>query len=284
MPIDGSVGHSAHTPLKQELFTTLLRWHTSVTSRVMAKHDWVSPAYVYLDLYAGAGASHGNDFFALPGSPILALRILREQHLPARAVYIESDPETAAILRQRLYAEPGLMPSVMAPDGAVYFEDALSTYQVYGQDHTVAVPALLTRWQEHEDLSSLFGLIYADPNGTPCFDLLRTCATLLPHVDILIHFGATTLKRQRRSPVHPFAQILVDYLKTVPKSYWLVREPMARQQWTFLLGTNWKGLKDWRTQGLCRTDTPMGQRLLNELSYTRKEIEGSHGQGYLFST
>jgi three-Cys-motif partner protein len=282
MPKDGSVGVSTNTPIKQELFTRYLRWHTTWTEAAMRKHDWIDPCYFYLDLYAGAGASHGNTVFGLPGSPLLALRIAREKQMRMHGHFIEADPAAAAQLRDYLYAEPGMQPSVIT-DGYVRLEDLLSLYHVYCGDNSRIVTELLAAYAEYLKPEAVYGLLYADPNGSPNFDLLTQCAAALPHVDILLHFPANALKRQRRSPTHPFSQILGDLLETIGKEYWLVRRVEGQWQWTFLFGTNYKGVREWRSAGLCRTDSAQGRAALNDLSYTREELRAQQGQGYLFT-
>lgn len=283
MPLVGSVGHSAHTPDKQLRFSKLLRWHVDVVRHAMQKHAWIHPFYTYTDLYAGAGGSQ-EDEFTLPGSPLLALRILREYAMPARVTYIEHEPESAASLRQYLYGTQDLSASNLDACGHIQYSDMRSTYDVFCQDHALLMPQLLATWSQQYPVNQLYGLIYADPNGPPDFALLRQCAEALPRVDLLIHFGANTLKRKRRSTHHPFEHVLADQLATIPKQYWLIGKPDTAWQWTFLFGTNWKGVKDWQSQGLHRMQTAIGQRYLRALSYTKDELEVMHGQqqGYLF--
>jgi hypothetical protein len=153
---------------------------------------------------------------------------------------------------------------------------------------TTAKPFLLEHWALHSDLRHLYGLVYADPNGVPRWEVLRLYATQVPHMDLLIHVGATGLKRRRTSLAATGSEsgtgpdTLADTLHTLPKDYWLVRAPEGQQQWTFLYGTQYKNTKDWPGLRLYRIDTLTGRATLRRLSLTEKEQQHAQ-QGCLFT-
>ena len=61
----------------------------------------------------------------------------------------------------------------------------------------------------------------------------------------------------------------------VGKKQWLIREPIGKHQWTFMLGTNWKKFPEWKKEGFYRIDTEEGQRVFRRLNWTAGEREGT---------
>jgi hypothetical protein len=121
-----------------------------------------------------------------------------------------------------------------------------------------------------------YGLVYADPNGIPDFDMLSKVSSIskLDKFDILIRYNAAAVKRNEFQT----GERMLDHISRINKKFWIIRElrPGDIWQWTFLLGMNWDGLKAWKSQGFLYAITPDGIKpeaaeVINELNYTKDE-------------
>ena len=132
-------------------------------------------------------------------------------------------------------------------------------------DHEEILPNLLS------ELGSkpCYGMVYSDPNGLPPFELLRSISFLptMKFIDILIHVGATTVKRLLfKHEMH-----LSDYLRPFNKKTWLVQDPEGKWQWSFLLGTNWEGFPKYSKERFYRIESEDGRRIFKKLDMTNEE-------------
>jgi hypothetical protein len=95
----------------------------------------------------------------------------------------------------------------------------------------------------------------------------------MSRMDVLIRCPSTTIKRVRSAFPERYNQTLEESLQEINKEFWLIRRPNRRDrfQWTFLFGTNWEDVKNWKKLGLFRVDSADGQAILKEASYTRTE-------------
>ena len=285
MPRQGSAGFSDHTPIKQYVFAKFMQMHVTIVASIMERYPHLTDHfYLYIDLYAGPGIS--DNVHRQRGSALLALDTLRGAGLWSHVELIEQNHETAKLLARHLAETFETLEDFVPTTEEWQFMHGLDPCggSLWCADNARVLPLLFDRWAGHLALDTQFGLIYADPNGTPCFDLLRLCATQLPKTDILLHMSANNLKRQRLSTKHPFDQTLIAILQTINKQYWLIQDPGEgnRDQWTFLFGTNWRDVKEWRAQGFYRLDTPRGQAILHRLTYTKEELQADNGQDDLF--
>ena len=103
--------------------------------------------------------------------------------------------------------------------------------------------------------------------------LVWCLAKKFPRAEILIHIAAAIVKR--RSQAHNIPERLVHLIEKIPKTHWLIREARRgdKHQWTFLMGTGvsrlFRGLKKERFHPI---DSSEGQRILEQLNYTRREL------------
>jgi len=239
MPIDNGIGHSDCTAGKQEGLAAILRQHIAIVKRVFDNNKWYPQTYYYFDLYAGSGS---NPEEGCDGSPVIFLKTAKDQ-LDFWAAFIEQEEGNAIYLR-----------------AATAF---INSHVIYEGDNKEILPGLLNGIPKHS-----YGLIYADPNGLANFNLLSQAAKTRRKLDILIHYPAASAKRNNRD--------LLEYLKIVGKSVWLIREPEGKHQWTFLFGTNYSEYKAWRSYGFYRWDEPKGMDILETLTHTKTEIQNMH--------
>jgi three-Cys-motif partner protein len=248
MPVDSGVGHSSITIVKERDFAGLLGLHMGIVRGILARHPKWPQEYYYIDTNAGPGC---YEEYQCDGSPVIFLKTCAKLGMPYRAYFIENAPGTQA----RLYA-------------AILDESNYDRQyaKVDRRDHSAAVPEIMATIPQMS-----YGLIYADPNGIPPFDMLRKAARCpgCQRVDILIRFSGAALKR------NPDRGKLVDHLKGINKKYWLVQRPIEsdKWQWSFLLGSNWPEFPQWESRGFYRIASPEGREILDQLNYTSEELE-----------
>lgn len=269
MPFYGSAGFSENTPLKQQHFGIILEAHAEITKAILRKYPWATPYYLYFDMNAGPGLYPDNT----SGSPIISTDVLQHLGMPFCGYCVEDNQATYERLChtfRRVYApyeqQEAITKYLIPENGRVLLHHSPSHKAV--EDFL----ALLKTWPY--SYSSMYGLVYHDPNGYPEFETLQRCADTLPRTDILIHCQANIIKRCFHSPRHPSYDKRLDQLmQSIKKDYWLIREPYGRDQWTFLLGTNWTDFPEFRTIGFYKTASHEGKRILQKLSLKSEEYE-----------
>ena len=239
MPITNGIGHSKHTENKQIGLGALLVQHISIVKSVLNKCPYYPQTYQYIDLNSGDGVNEekGADGEKLDGSPVIFLKKIDGQ-MKYYGHFIELEEVNTFYLRTRT--------------------SFTNSHTIYTGDSREILPGIIRTLD-----AKSYGLIYADPNGLPYFDLLGTVSEKLPKMDILIRYPAASAKRNGRS--------LEAGLKSVKKSYWIVQEPEGKHQWTFLLGTNFDKYKAWRKYGFHRVDSEDGKAVFERLSLTKDE-------------
>lgn len=245
MPVIQAVGQSDVTPGKQDGLGKLLAQHLATCKRIMAKYRWCHQVYHYIDMNAGCG---WNEHIDCVGSPLVFLEMAGRAEIPYRAWFIELEPSNALYLQSR------------APASAAQYEIRIG-------DNKEHLPEIVGRIPKQS-----LGMIYTDPNGLPDFDLLAAVSRLpgCEKMDVLIRYTACAHKRNLR--VKP--ERLVECLGRINKKHWMVREIERgdRWQWTFLLGMNWCGMKDWKRAGFYWAHSDDGQTILERLNYTNSEL------------
>ena len=71
-----------------------------------------------------------------------------------------------------------------------------------------------------------------------------------------------------------FDKRLIELLGCVEKD-WVIKEPIGKQQYTFLVGTkltNTLSWAEWSNIGFFRVNSYDGQRILKRLNYNQKEL------------
>jgi three-Cys-motif partner protein len=249
-------GQSEHTITKQRrrLLPTL-----QIITRAM---KWRADRLVIVDLHAGSGYNHK---VREDGSPILALRTLAEAQKPGHLLAFEKGVKARRELSERLLAE-------QRHAGA-----SLVTLSVCSDNTDLASVAAAV--ESVPIRGSLYGLVYADPNGIkiPADTIKRIVQTPgWSRVDVLLHFQATTLKRCREASHVPslarWANVAPqDWMRTIGKRAWWITGPEGHDQWTFLFGSNWPGFPGLDRYGFVPVLSEAGQERLVRTTVTRAQ-------------
>jgi three-Cys-motif partner protein len=245
MKMSNPLGYSQYTSLKQQHFGQFVSLHLGLSSAVMKKNRWILPKYYYFDLNAGPGFYHG-----IQGSPIVFLRqAVRHREMDFDIVLIEKCEEFYDRLQNNIVPYHSLK------------------IRTFNQDHLDVLPRFCVR-----DGASL-GLIYTDPSGeTPPFSLLEEISKYRKRIDLLIHFTGANIKRICNSPLTSCNKRLLDFLSPIEKKQWLIREPYARHQWSFLFGTNWTDFPAYEKIGFHKLNSDKGKAIFEKLNYTNEEL------------
>lgn len=236
---------SEETEAKEQDFAGLVAMHMKICKSIFDRHG--GGPYLYIDCHAGPGdLEYGDRTF--PGSPLVARQAATKEELACEAIHFEQDKNVAARLQEALRYS--------------------ATVVVDSCEHG------LPRWLALcSKTRSRMGLVYADPIGKVIpVELLSTVARTLPRTDILAYVGATAYKR--RNGVRPGPRLLDDItaVQKAGKKTVLIRKPAGRQQWTFVLWSNWVEFPQWEKRGFHRLDTEAGRGIADFMNYTRDEL------------
>ena len=252
MPKVDNVGFGDCTEIKMGHFSRIVAMHLAVTQAVLIKNSHLYPQrYRYIDLTAGKGFSPNGE----KGSPITFIEQAEADKIEVayRADFIECETKNIEELRSSITSEKQK------------FGWKATNLHFYNGRYQAVIPELLKRKSYKE-----FGLVFVDPSGDlPDFDCLKHIATVRPKMEILIYIASTNVKR-----TYQFTEKrLADYIACIGKNNWLVRKPIAWDQfkWTFLLGSNASLFKDYRSIDFYRLESQRGQKILEELNLTEKE-------------
>jgi hypothetical protein len=231
------------TPKKDEHFREILKTHLPIVKSILSRKDWADPRYHYWDLNAG----YGIDKKGRVGSSIEFIAQADNLVMDYRAFMFERSGRIASILKAHVNGNSGV--------------------QVIKGDHNITLPPLFS-----ETSSNVFGMIYCDPDGkVPSFDLIGRFARKYNLVDVVIYISSANLKRGLMSPGTKITKRLTEYLSVIPKKHWIVREPMDKHQWTFLIGTNWTNFPVFERIGFHRADSSQGIAIMHRLNTTNEE-------------
>jgi len=248
MPKTKGRGHSRATVDKEAGLSKLLSQHVNTVKRIFEKYPNYPQVYHFIDAYAGPGY---NEEEQCDGSPMVFLKTAENLKIEYRAWFVEADIKSVKELRDRIRG--------------------YHNCEVCPFDNAKTVPEIARSLPDNA-----FGLVYADQNGIPDIDMLSKVSRIpkLAKFDILIRYNATAAKRNEPQT----GMRMLDHISKINKSHWIIREPRAgdRWQWTFLLGLNWGGLSDWKSQGFLYAVTPDGIKqeaadIINKLNYSRNE-------------
>lgn len=246
------VGNGSHTIAKQEQFASFMRMHVNIAAGVVKHHGG---RYCYVEMNAGPGMMPHEPGYL--GTPLRALPLVFARFPTAEVVLCENDADTCRQLR--LHIDSGIA------DG-IYPRACVS---VRHGDHANILPAWISGLKDVP-----YGLLFHDPNGVPSFDVLEEASrdrrTRL--MDIAMYFTAAGLKRNLHNGVAPLDQ----QLRAINKRVWLIREPVGKHQWSFVIGTNWERFPIWSKAGFHTQDSQRGTALLDELSYPEAERRLRH--------
>lgn len=262
MPINETgQGHGASSALKREHFRKFLSVHTRICCGMPKKYPrWTYSNYVYIDLNAGTGFHEEEE-----GSPMCLFRRVRNN---CDAFFVEINPLAATLLEQNIepFRHSSMHLEVMCGDNKVLLSQICE--KIYKQ--TLAPNC-------SRDVSyTAYGLMYSDENGIDIpFEEMRH-ALLQKHmekIDVLIYVSCTGLKRVLKSMPEKGYKRLSEYIDSMPKSCWHVRQPAGAHQWCFLFGSNWDGYPELTNDGFHRIDTAKGQKILERVTHTAEEMK-----------
>lgn len=251
MPIENGVGYGDLTQLKIEHLSRIMAMHWAVTKAVLNKHTAFKQRYRYIDLTSGKGRTPDG----LLGSPLVFLDQLKSDGFskPFQADFIECNEQNMREL-QAAIDNFGLTSSGI-----------LQNIQFHQGDYEQVVPRLIRGLDKKE-----LGLVFVDPSGdAPNFDVLKQLAELRPRMEILIYVSTTNIKRVH----HLTDKLLSDHMKTVGKTYWLIRKPIPwdSHKWTFLLGSNTDIFKNYRRIDFLRIESDEAQDFFPFLNLTTQQ-------------
>jgi hypothetical protein len=259
MPVINGQGESAETPIKQKHFAGFLDMQMTASKKVMATASWCNGDYYqYFDLYSGCGRWGDNQ----KGSPLVFLDAIERHDLPYRAVFIDRESINIERLRDSIpeYHRPYC--TLLADDNKLALRPWLKVEK--GKPKTYRM-----------------GLVYADPNGLVCWDLLSWMSLMKRYerTDIFVYFGANRgLKLHRRSYPGKYGY-LTEYIEAIDKPHWLIRQPSTAWQWIFLYATRWRDKPQWKRAGFYDLDSDEGRRILYECNFTKDERAGTFQPG-----
>jgi len=235
-----SRGESTITPIKQDNLRGLLRTHFMVCKGIMARMKFVDQTYHWFDITAGCG----HDECGNPGSATIFYEEAIRAGINFKAVMIDLNEDHCRQLNEKI------------PQG--------DNIDIRCGDHNQILPEYFgesTQWK--------LGMIYADANGIPSFDILAKASRVnsFKRTDILINCPATAIKRKGASRVE-----LCDSINAINKKEWVIRTPKGAWQWSFLIGSNWMDFPAWQTQGFYSIRTDMGKLVMAYISKTKQEM------------
>lgn len=248
MPTDRGFAWGEWTPQKYEHYSAICRMLLRIWAEVFRNHGFYGWTFHHIDAMAGPGMCSE---LGLRGSPLLFLDAINgtAELMRFRVDLIEKHPDHYESLLKSI--EP-------------QFEDFVHVHNGSYEEH---IPKIL------EKTNILAGLLFIDPTHVSDLHLetLELVSQERPRMDILTYIGATFLKRSAHYDSIPQ---LAEYTGNIQKRCWFVREPMGKEQWTFLLGTNYPSMGDYKRIGLFRSDSARGQKIWRRLTNTAKELGG----------
>jgi three-Cys-motif partner protein len=274
--LNGTVGCGPNTGVKHMHWSGLCGWLVTAGASFVRQRNGL---FYYIETHAGPGRYEleGEEFIGSPlrGLPIVHAKVGAGRY---RASLIDLSEANLRELQKHVL-ELSLSPETPIDMGAVRFVPS---------DYASAIDATIAGAKPRNWCDR--GLMLVDANGDPDWARLATVShtPAMYSIDFAIYFDAGVTKRVRRavpgamryqpnSPkwpakdLRPVHERLADFRKAV----WLVREPLGDrgQQWTYLIGTNWTGIKEWAKAGFYRIDRPRGLDILLRISLTEAERE-----------
>lgn len=246
MSIPGVCGK--YTYEKQITFGKLIEHHLNIVKQIYDRKNGQWSMYLYFDTFAGSGFVVDNDYDGC-GSPLIFHRIASISDVEYKMVVAEINEK----YRNRLLE--------LLTD-----EDAPFEMRNNALD---CCPKFLHKWS--------YGIAYIDPPMTPetfeiipqiISDFVKYC----PQVDVVLYISAGFMKRFSSVAHVNFDKKIAEYLHL--DKDWIVRRPIGRGQYTFLIGTklfddlNWPV---WRSEGFYKISDPEGWRILKRLNYKENE-------------
>lgn len=242
---------SKNTKLKQIHFKNTLLAHAKITRGIFKRNEWANPIYHFFDLNAGPGRNPENNE---PGSPIIFVDVMEELGIRFDATFFEIEAKNHCALKQNI--------------NSINIGN-INKISCINEDHSTSFEKYC---QFIYSKKANYGLIYSDQSGQcPPFDLFKNLSLnkSFKYIDFLIYVSATNIKRIRRSKDENLT--LCDMISGINKKHWIIRTPVDRHQWTFLIGTNWNAFPEFKTLGFHNIDSPVGREIIERCNLTDGE-------------
>ncbi len=253
MPKKDNVGHGEFTGLKMEILGKIFDMHLAVTQAVLRKYPSFRQIYRYFDLTAGKGYVPDS---TIPGSPLVFLNSVHAESL--NMLFEAHLIECNDINFQELQLNIGKYAKLKGWD----LEKRIGLYK---NKYEEIVPSILGATNNRE-----FGLFFIDHSGDlPNFETINLISQKRPRMEILIYLPARNIKRLH----HLTNKSLLDYMKEIGKSNWLIRKPISwdNLEWTFLLGSNTDIFKNYKDINFFKLESEEAQNFFPKLNLTSKE-------------
>lgn len=235
-----------HTREKQDSFRKFVEHQIKVVENVKDRGHQVD-RYDYYDPFAGPGYIYCDcgKHYEGDGSPLIFHKLIRLTGFDYQMILAEAD----SIRRARL-------------KGTLNIEDAHYTLKNDARD--CCIP------------TNNYGMVYIDPpmnqeSFTISKQLMIEFSRFCPRVDIVFSIGANFVKRFKGNSHLKFNERLTDLYSPVKKEHWFIREPIGANQYTFLIGSNFNGWAEWKSEGFYNIKSYDGQRILLRLNYNEPE-------------
>jgi len=265
MIING-IGMSEYTKTKQNHLKIILDVHIRISNCIIRKNQNFRKEFCYIDTNSGPG-KYSYKGQEIMGSPMVFLNSSIKFNGQVHAFFIDENYDSINALR-KISAIGFKMPKydVRCFTG--------KNYEILGDlEEARAIPRIL-------------GIVYVDPSGTiyadqpknqvTYFEILSLLSEIptFSIVDFLMNVSCSNIKRVRSCSLTKRIPTLRQAIEGIKgKKYWLIREPYARHQWTFILGTNWYGFPEFEGIGLYHVRSKRGNEILEELNLTKSEME-----------
>ena len=239
MPVINGRGVSHHTPKKQEILQSIIQ-KTVNTVKGFEHYSGSKYTFNWIDAYSGTGS---NPEYNCQGSSVIFKQIVEGNGVKYIAHCIDENSESIGELKASIGSD--------------------NNFYYHVGDNFKITPDIFSHMAHNS-----YGILYLDPNGEPNWNIPINAYNQfkLKRMDLLIHFGATSLKRK-------FGEDLIEHIEKIEKDYWYICmcHPIQSDawQWAMLLGTNyskWKGLE---RLGFFNIDLSKGQSIINFLNHTR---------------
>lgn len=242
---------SEETPIKQAHFVGILTWQMAMAKAAMGKIA-CDPVFYMHDLNAARPEYTSITGESITGSCVLAVNIAKKLRMKYKMIACEENEDNANELKK-------------------YFASDENVKVLQGNNEKT-LPSELPEPNEkfHSLLFDRYGYVYLDPNDAfmPIPLLRRIFGNqFYRRVDLIVYVAGTSIKRGGC-----YLYTLDDLVKAVSKKVWLIREPHGKHQWTFVFGTNYEKIGDWKKEGFYKKGTPEGDEIWNRVTKTQKQL------------
>lgn len=260
MPIHNDVGTSTATKDKQEGFEVVISTLLSIVKQIF-KNKGRGGYFYYIDACAGPGYNHN---LGIPGSPILFIKTAEEIGIPCRAFFIEKNDENRKELENKI-KDLGTLEYV--------------NWETWNGDYGDVIPEILKTPENVPEWA--YGLLYFDPTHLKDlkWDIIRDVydePCKYRKLDLLIHVSATMSKRVINSPTTAkYYNNIKNEMSGIRKEEKIIRDFVPYDNWhyTFIFGTNYANIKEWKKHRFFRINTLEGERIIAQATLAEPEFQ-----------